>query len=221
MFEKKKTYWRREMITLLILVIFFSLASCSTQTRLYERWNDESYSGPKLQKVLVLGVFKDDIQRRSFESIFVKQVNSRSKQAVAGYSLMPEKDDFDSKEDILEAVNKVGADSVLITSYKGPIEKQREVAPRVDYVPMMGMSYGRHGYGYRGYYGSTYAAVYRPGYTVTDTIVQLETRVYSVKNEKLVWAGKTKSVNVSSGEEVVKELVELVVDDMRKSGLVK
>ncbi len=204
-----------------ILGIVLGIAACSSQTQLYERWNDESYTGPKLQKVLVLGVFKDDIQRRAFESTFVKEVNVEGKQAIAGYTQMPEQDDFDSKEKILAVVKKIGVDSVLITSFKGIIEKQREVAPRVDYIPRMGMSYGRYGYGYRGYYGSTYEAVYRPGYTITDSIVQLETRIYSVKSEKLVWAGKTKSVNASSGEEVVKELVQLVVKDMKISGLIK
>ncbi len=206
---------------LLVFITLLGIVSCSSQTRLYERWNDETYAGPKLQKVLVLGIFKDDIQRRMFESKFVKEVDADGKQAIAGYTLMPESDDFDTKEKILAAVKKTGADSVLITSFKGVIEKQREVAPRVDYVPRMGMQYGRYGYGYRGYYGSTYEAVYRPGYTVTDSIVQLDTRVFSVKNEKLVWAGKTKTINASSGEEIVKELVQLVVKDMKKSGLIK
>ncbi len=204
-----------------ILGIVLGIVACSSQTRLYERWNDESYTGPKFQKVLVLGVFKDDIQRRAFESTFVKEVDAEGKQAIAGYTQMPEQDDFDSKEKILAVVKKTGADSVLITSFKGVIEKQRDVAPRVDYVPRMGINYGRYGYGYRGYYGSTYEAVYRPGYTITDSIVQLETRVYSVKNEKLVWAGKTKTVNASSGEKVVKELAQLVVKDMKISGLIK
>lgn len=209
------------LLSSILFTLFLGLSACSSQTTLYERWNDEQYSGPMLNKILVLGVFKDDIQRRSFEATFVKEVNAKNKQAVAGYTLMPEAEDYDSKEDILAVVKKMGADSVLITSYKGTVEKQREVPPRVDYVPRMGMGYGRYGYGYSGYYGSRYDTVYRPGYTVTDSVVQLETRVFSVANEKLVWAGKSKSVNVSSGEKLVKELVKLVVKDMKESGLIK
>ena len=205
----------------LIFIILAGLSACSTETRLSERWNDTQYSGPKLSKVLVLGVFKDDIRRRSFEANFVKEMDAENKPAVAGYTIMPEADDYDSKEDILAAVKKIGADAVLITSYIGTTEKQREVAPRVEYVPSMGAGYGRHGYGYGGYYGSRYNAVYRPGYTVTDSIVQLETRVFSVTDEKLVWAGKSKSVNPSSGEKIVKQLVKLVVEDMKESGLIQ
>lgn len=215
----------RKIINLLfscvVLTLLSGLSACSTQTTLYERWNDEQYSGPVLNKVLVLGIFKDEIQRRSFEATFVNEVNTKSKRAVAGYTLMPETEDFDSKDDILAAVKKSGADSVLITSYKGTVEKQRVIPPRVDYVPGRGMGYGRYGYGYGGYYGSRYDAVYRPAYTVTDTVVQLETRVFSVAEEKLIWAGKSKSVNVSSGEKLVKELVKLVVKDMKESRLIK
>jgi len=204
-----------------IFTLLIGLSACSSKTTLYERWNDEQYSGPALSKVLVLGIFKDDIQRRSFEATFVKEVNAGNKQAIAGYTLMPNPEDSDTKEDILAAVKKISADSVLITSYKGTEEKQREVPPRVDYVPRIGLGYGRYGYGYGGYYGSRYEMVYHPGYTVTDTIVQLETRVFSVADEKLIWAGKSKSVNVSSGEKIVKDLVRLVVKDMKESGLIK
>ena len=205
----------------LILSIVVGLSACATETTLYERWHDAQYSGPMLQKVLVLGVFKDDIRRRAFESTFVKEVNAENKHAIAGYTLMPNAEDLTSKEKILAIVKKVGADAVLITSYKGSVEKKREVAPRVDYVPRRGMGYGSYGYGYRGYYGSTYQAVYRPGYTVTDTVVQLETRVFSVADEKLVWAGKSKTVNASSSEKVVQDLVKLVIKDMKESLLIK
>lgn len=214
-----------KMIHLLFICIVFAfisgLSGCTTKTTLYERWHDEQYSGPRLNTILVLGVFKDDIQRRLFESTFVKAVNVGDKQAVAGYTIMPDADDFDSKEDILAAVKRIKADAVLITSYKGTTEKQREVPPRVDYVARAPRRYGRYGYGYGGYYGSRYDTVYRPGYTITDTIVQLETRVFSAADEKLIWAGKSKSINVSSGDKLVKELVELVAEDMKNSGLIK
>lgn len=219
MFSKKRP--QHLVILSVILVLLLGLSACSNQTTLYERWHDEQYTGPMLNKILVLGIFKDEIQRRSFEATFVHEMNTENNQAVAGYTLMPETDDFDTKEDILVAVKKSGADAVLITSYKGTLEKQREVPPRMEYVSGMGMGYGRYGYGYGGYYGSTYDVVYRPGYITTDTIVQLETRIFSVANEKLVWAGKSKSVNVSSSEEIVKGLVRLVVKDMKKSKLIK
>lgn len=202
--------------------VLLGLVACASQTQLYERWHDETFSGPKLQKILVIGIIKDDIRRRALESAFVAALSTKEAKGIAGYTFMSDKEKMDSKEGIVAAVKKAGADSVLITSFKGAVEKERIVPPRVDYVPSLGGRYGGpYGHGYRGYYGSRYEAVYQPGYTTKDTIVQLETRVYLEKSEQLIWAGKTKSVNVSSGDKIIKDLVPLVVNDMKKSGLIQ
>lgn len=217
---------RKISIAIVLLTLLLGLLSCSS-TRLYERWHDESYFGPKLQNILVLGVFKDDIRRRSFESSFVSAVSTNGNRAVAGHTLMPDEKDFDDKEDIAKAVKKIGADAVLITSFEGVVEKERRVPPRVEYVPSpnrfgpYGGPYGPQGHSYRGYYGARYDAVYHPGYTTKDTIVQLETRVYSVKTKKMIWAGKSQSFNTSSGENIFKELVPLVVKDLKENGFIQ
>lgn len=207
----------KQLLRIALLLPLLGLTACGSSTRLVDRWSDETLVGNlNLEKVLVLGIFQDEIQRRAFESAFADQVNKGGHEAVAGYTLMPEQQDYDEKSDIEAAVKQVAADAVLITSLKSASKQQRYVPPSVDYIPSMGM-----GYGYGAYYGAAYQAVYRPGYTVTDSIVQLETRVYSVENEKLVWAGNTESVNSASGAKITEELVKLVTDDMRKSGFIK
>lgn len=208
---------KRNLLKSMLTIGLIGLAACAGSTHLIERWNDESYvDQPKLKKVLVLGIFQDQAQRRAFEAEFVAQVNAGVGEAIAGYTLMPEQSEYDEKSEIATAVDQSGADSVLITSFKGVSKQQRYVPPSYDYVPSMGM-----GYGYGAYYGAAYQAVYRPGYTVTDTIVQLETRVYAVSEEKLIWAGNTQSINSESSKKITAELVKLVTSDMRKSGLIE
>ena len=208
---------KKVVLALAFVFTFLSLMSCTGSTRLIESWHDETYeNGAKLETVLVLGVFQDDTQRRAFEARFVESVNASGKQAIAGYTLMPEESDYDDQTDIEAAVQKANVDSVLITSFKGASEQQRYVPPRADYAPAM--TYG--GY-YGSYYGSAYRRVYTPGYTVVDTVVSLETRIYAVNTKELVWAGNTKSVNSASPETITDELVKIVIDDMRSSGLIE
>jgi len=199
-----------------VIVSTLGLTACMGSTSLIESWHDESYGdGAKLESVLVLGVFQDDTQRRAFEAKFVESVLAGGGKAIAGYTLMPEESDYDDKQDIEAAVKNANVDSVLITSFKGVSEQERYVPPRADYAPAM--AYG--GY-YGAYYGSAYQRMYTPGYTVVDTVVGLETRVYAVNPQKLVWAGNTKSVNSASAETISEELVKIVVDDMRRTGLI-
>jgi hypothetical protein len=202
--------------SLVLSVSILGITSCTGSTSLIESWHDEtSVDEPKLKNVLVLGIFQDDTARRAFEAKFVESVVASGGQAIAGYTLMPDESDYDDKEDIVAAVQKSNVDAVLITHLKDVSDQERYVPPRADYAPAM--TYGGF---YGSYYGSAYHRVYTPGYTVVDTVVSLETRVYSVNPDKLVWAGNTKSVNSASSESIAGELVKIVVDDMRSSGLI-
>ena len=188
------------------------LLSACTSTTLVQKWHDPEYPGQKLQKILVLGVFKDDTRRRAFEQAFADQLIASGRRAVAGYSIVPDSADIESKEAVVAAVKKAEADAVLITHFKGASTEERNVPPRVDYVPTMGV-------GYYGYYAPVYRAVYQPGYTIVDKIVSLETRVYALSNENLVWAGNSRCVIASSSDQVIRELTGLVVADLKMHGL--
>mgnify|MGYP001813985279 CR=1 FL=1 len=199
-----------------IIFIAFVLSSCSS-TSLVNRWSDPEYKGPALQKILVIGIIKDDIKRRSFEQEFANLITANDRTAVASYTLIPDLESADQKEEVLAAVEKVGADGVLVVTLQGVSKEQREVPPSIDYVPTAGFGYG----GMYGYYGMRHTAVYSPGYTVTDTIVRLDTKLFAVSSEKMIWAGKTESFNPSSSQAVISELEKLVITDMKKSGLSK
>ncbi|MGB5985732.1 MAG: hypothetical protein WBG37_10535 [Desulfobacterales bacterium] len=194
------------------LLFLGALYGCSS-TQLVQRWHDPEFSGPKLNTILVLGVFKDEVQRRAFEQTFADQFDAAGREAVPGYRLVPAAAQIESKAAVAAAVQKAGADAVLITHFKGVSQEEQRVPPRVDYQPAMGFGYYR-------YYAPVYHRVYRPGYTIVNSIVKLETQVYRVVDEKLVWMGNSESVNSASADMIVKELVSLVVEDMKKRGLI-
>jgi hypothetical protein len=199
----------------LLAVIGLLLSSCSS-TSLTNRWSDPEYSGPALNKILVIGIFKDETRRREFEEEFSKLISEGERVGITSYSVMPDLKAADKKEDVMTVVNKVGADGVMMVAFEGVSKEQREVPPSVDYVPTMGFGYGMYGY-----YGMGYSAVYRPGYTVTDKIVKLDIKMFDAKSEKMIWAGKSASFNPGSAQTVINELASLVIADMKKSGIVK
>ena len=199
--------------TLVFISLF--LVGCNS-TSLVNRWNDPKFTGPALEKILVIGIIKDDIQRRSFEEEFSKLITSNGRAGIASYTLMPDLQSVDEKEEVLAVVDKVGADGVMIVTLQGVSKEQRDVPPSVNYMPSAGFGYGMYGY-----YGMGHTAVYSPGYTVTDTVVRLDIKLFAVNTEKMIWAGKTESFNPSSAQTVISELASVLMNDMKKSGVVK
>jgi hypothetical protein len=72
-----------------------------------------------------------------------------------------------------------------------------------------------------GYYGYGWGAVYDPGVTRTDTVAVVETLVFSVPQNKLLWAGVTESTNPKDAARVIKDIVTGTVKEMTKQGLIR
>jgi len=207
------------MRRLYVALVLLSISACSSTT-LVSRWSDVHYKGPQFNNVLVIGVIRDDIKRRYYEDEMVKIIRANGGQAVTSYNYIHDLGTVDDKAKIIAIVKKTGVDSVIISSLEGVDKEQRTVPARVDYVPTMGYGgYGRSGY--YGYYRSSYQAVYHPAYTVTNTIVRLETRLYEAVTEEMVWAGTTESLNPDSIDQIIKETADVIGSDMRKHGLIK
>lgn len=197
---------------ILAVVLIFGLMAC-TSTKLVKDWSEPAFGGKPFKKILVLALIKDDIKRRGYEQTFAERITSKDVTGIAGNSLIEDAGDYGSKPKIREAIQKSGADAVLLAKLISVKQKERYVPPSVDYVPSFG-----YGYGYHGYYGRAYDTIYSPGYTTVDTVVKLETTVYDSETEKMVWAGGTRSFNPGSAKKVVTENADLILASMKKAG---
>ncbi len=72
-----------------------------------------------------------------------------------------------------------------------------------------------------GFYGWGYGGMYSPGYVRTDTVVAVETLVYSLDQDKLVWAGMSQTTNPKDVGRLVHELSEKVARELRKQKLIR
>jgi len=67
-----------------------------------------------------------------------------------------------------------------------------------------------------GYYGYGWGAVYDPGDVRDDRIVSLETLIYSVPRNTLMWPGMSETENPKSPSKTVEEVVKEAVKEMKK-----
>jgi hypothetical protein len=193
-------------------LFFFALLffSCSrTGTQLTQKHVEDAYKGKPVSDILVIAITGNEHNRRSFEKRFVAQLKSVGVDAVSSEEAIPMPADLElKKEVILEAVNQYENDAVIITHLIGKEEK--DVYTR---------SGSRRG-GFYGFYRSRFSYAHGPGYSRTSTAVQLETNLYDVKTEKLIWSVKSKSWSKGAKGQIVTDVIKAVINDLQNNKLI-
>ena len=57
------------------------------------------------------------MQRRQYEDVFVEQISKDDVTGIAGYTVMPNAEDYDDKNEIRAAVQKTAVDAALIARF--------------------------------------------------------------------------------------------------------
>ena len=193
---------------LLILVAMLLTACASTQ--LNSVWKDPSYQA-RPAKIMVVGVAKNPINRRIFEDEFVQQLKSRGTDAIASYTVLPDKQQGD-QEAIAKKVAELGADTVLIT---------RLVSKKTVHVYVPGTPYYPPPFygSWPDYYGYGYRYMYTPGYIADDEYAVIETNLYEAKSDKLIWAASSETGIIGSDQSIIQGYVGVMVKNMIGLGL--
>jgi hypothetical protein len=93
-----------------------------------------------------------------------------------------------------------------------------DIEKETSYVP--GTTSGFYG-GYGMYYGYGASFYSSPGYYTTDKNYFIETTVYDVRTNKLLWTGTTKTVNPSNIKNTINDIADLVTQKMKKEGFLQ
>ena len=163
-------------------------------------------------KVLAMVVSPNESTRRGAETALAADLTKRGLQGVPAYSVVPF-DAVQDKEKAKQLVTASGAVGVVAMRVTGQ-EKEVRSSPGMYTGPYYGGFWG-------GYYGWGWGMAYDPGYLRTDTIVSVETLVYDLGQNKLVWAGQSETTNPSKAESFIGELVDESVKEMAKQGLIR
>jgi hypothetical protein len=191
---------------LVVCIALFAVACAATEVK--DSWRNPEVGPIRFKKVVVLAITNDAALRRTIEDQLTKQ-GARA-EVVAAYTFIPDGDLGDT-EKLKRLVSEAGFDGAVVFRIAGTQKQQT-------YVPG---SYAMPSYGLWGYYGNAWSVMSSPGYVVTDTYVEVETRVYSVADEKLVWAGRSETLNPPSIRELVDDVAKAVAKELRAQGLIE
>ena len=128
---------------------------------------------------------------------------------VAAYTIVPSelRADADAARAKLKAAGVNGAVMMRV------VGKDQEIY----YTPGMATPAGYGGFG--PYWGYGWNSVYSPGYLSTDTIISVETLVYSLTDDKLLWASTSRTTNPGNLDQLIREVADATANEMAKQGL--
>ena len=205
-------------IKLLLSALGISLLiGCGPSTKIVKTWSDPSLNGATVKtykKILVIAQLKDDSSRRIAEDKIV--ASSPNGNFVASYNYM--KPSQNDQKLVVSELLKDGIEAIILMRLTD-IEKSTDYVPGTAYYG--GWGYGRGyygGYGGWGYGGTMYAS---PGYYEENKTYYVETNVYDVASNKLLWSGTTSTLNPSKANEALDEIILAVKTELNNKGLIK
>jgi hypothetical protein len=193
----------------LLVLVTVAFISCGPSTKIEKSWVEPgaTMSQSPDTKTLVIAMMKDETSRRVVEDLLVKRIKGK---AEASYPFLTNESLKEHNQEFLDQKIKEGKFTHLLMVRLADIEKETSYVPGTSYYGGYGRYYGYGG----GFYGS-------PGYYTTDKNYMVETTIYSINPDKLLWTGTTKTVNPGKMDKAVNEIADAVVEKMKKDGFLK
>ena len=206
-------------IRMLLLGTAVLLTSCAN-TKISQSWvepdNKKSYND-----ILIIGIAESEQNRRAYESYFVEALREKGTEAEASYKLIKSDQKID-RETVAKAIEGMEIDGVIIT-HMTAVDEETIYRPGMGYsaVGYGAYGYGGYGGGMYGYYPHVNSYVHSPGYYTTHETYTLETNLYDVVTEELVWSARSRTFSPESVDEVIVDLTKLLIKDLEEKNLIK
>lgn len=188
------------------------ILGCAT-AQIESAWRDPATRPQSLEfdKLVVVAMARDGALRRKAEDELVLVLQKGARAQAGAMSVTPSYLVLDDRElastsHAREKMKAEGFDGAVLVSF---VSSQEKITVDTPVYPTGGMW---------GYYGRP-GAFYEPVSVRSDTIVRIQTDIYSVSREKLLWSGVSRSMNPSNLEDLVAGVANAVASELRKEGL--
>jgi hypothetical protein len=163
------------------------------------------------KKVAALVISPDETLRVSGEEALVRELTALGLDTIATYRIVP-RPELESADKAKVWYEKAGVEGVVAVR---PVsrDKVRSYTQDVWMSPSYGSLWSYYGYGW----GSAYVI----GSSRVDTVVVVETLIFSVPLNQLLWAGVSETKNPKQLQQFVKDLVVATGKELQKQGLAR
>jgi hypothetical protein len=203
----------RRVLPVTAWLVAGALSGCASTT-FTATWKapDQPPLDPHGQKVAAVFISTDEGSRRAAEDELVRKLEEHGAHGVASYSLIPDEDLHDMQR-VKERLMNAGVDGVVTLRV---IDEKEKTRITYAYEPGTPTPYY---WRFTGYWGYGWDDPYVPAEVTTSTILRIETLVYSLKRDTLLWAGTSRTTNPSKITHLVEEVADAAAVQMRNQGL--
>jgi len=194
-----------------VCIICVVASSCST-TKITSSWSEPNKTIVlnKLNKVLAVALLKNEANNRKAEDQIIERLNGKG---VVSYSYLNTTFNKKNEEAIRDKIKLDGFDGV-VTIRLIDVDKERT------YTPGHLSSYPLEYRTFSGYYYRTWNAYSIPGYYATTKTYTIETNVFSIKEDKIIWTGLTQTIDPNGVNKMTAAVVKEVFKKMKNDGFI-
>jgi hypothetical protein len=189
------------------------LCGCSTTT-FTSTWKAPGAQGiePAGKTIAALVISTDLNSRKSAEVYLANDLTIRGARGIPAYTLLGT--DHGNGDYARSRLKEAGVDGVVVMR---AVSKDQQVTYQSGGTSSTFASY--YG-GFGSYYGYGWQTTFSPASVRTDTVVSVETLIYSLRDDKLLWAGTSRTTNPDNLSELVTEVADAVAKQAAKQGLI-
>jgi hypothetical protein len=194
------------------MLAFSALLGACSPTTFVSSWKSPTAQPlqPGGAKVAAVVMMQDEPSRRSAEDTLAREISSHGALGIPMYKLLPDGNPNDEAQ-AKAALESAQVEGVVVMRPLG-VTKDVTVSPTYS---------GPYYSGYwGGYYGHGWGSPYGPTTVYTDTTVSVETLIYSLKQNQLVWGGRSKTTNPENVNQLVSEVAIAAADELSEQGLI-
>lgn len=201
----------KKTLILAALAACFIIASCSS-TRISSSWRDPdtTVSLEKLNKVLVVAFLKDESSRRIAEDQMASLLKEK---AVVSYSYLGDDLKKFSEDEIRDRLRKDGFDGAVTM-------RLIDVDKEVNYTPGTFSTYPVYYRSFGGYYRRGWAYYQTPDRYSTTKSYSVETNVYSIKQDKIIWTSLTETTDPGGVKRLTDDVSKTIYKKMLGEGFI-
>jgi|MudIll2142460700_1097286.scaffolds.fasta_scaffold21730_3 hypothetical protein len=174
------------------------LVACFTSTTIEQSWRAPDVKLEALRNVVTVYIAPDGSIRRTIEDEMASKLARKGIRATPMYTVMSE-DDMLDRDRAKARLIAAGFDGVVAIRL---VSKESFASSFDDY------------------WGSAWPSMYDPNYAFTEVVVRVETNVYSLASDELLWSALSRTIDPASSRTVVDEVTTLVAGELSTHGVV-